>query len=41
MCFALLAVNNILLVVDRRLAPDSDLSALRNAAAHAGLLALL
>jgi len=40
-CFALLAVNNVLLVVDLAVVPGMDLSALRTATALAGLLALL
>ena len=40
-CFALLAVNNVLLVVDLAVVPDTDLSVWRTATALAGLLALL
>lgn len=40
-CFVLLAANNLLLVIDRRVFPDTDLAAVRNATALAGLLALL
>ncbi|HYF28699.1 MAG TPA: DUF5985 family protein [Baekduia sp.] len=40
-CFALLALNNVLLVVDLEVVPDTDLSALRAGSALAGLLLLL
>jgi len=40
-CFVLLAVNNLMLVVDLRVFQETDLAALRNATALAGLVALL
>ena len=40
-CFAWLAVNNVLLVVDLAMIEDVDLSTVRIAAALAGLLVLL
>lgn len=40
-CFALIAANNVLLVVDLSVVPDDDLSAWRDAIALAGLGALL
>ena len=40
-CFALLAVNNVLLVIDLSVVPGTDLSVWRTATALAGLLALL
>lgn len=40
-CFGLLAVNNVLLVIDLSVMPDDDLSAWRDAVALAGLAALL
>ena len=41
LCFAGLALNNILLFVDKVLLPDRDLSVPRTAAAVAGLLLIL
>lgn len=41
LCFAGLAVNNMLLVVDKLVLPDSDLSMLRNVVAMASMLVLL
>jgi hypothetical protein len=41
LCFAGLALNNVLLVVDLMLVPDQDLSITRNAAALASMLVLL
>ena len=41
LCFAMLAVNNVLLFVDLVLIPERDLSLLRNATALAGVLLLL
>lgn len=41
LCFALLAVNNLLLVVDLMLVPSVDLSLLRSGSALAALLLLL
>lgn len=40
-CFALLAVNNVLLVVDLALVTETDLSAWRAGSALAGLAVLL
>lgn len=41
-CFVLLAINNVLLVIDLALLPDTvDLAVWRNAVAMLGLLALL
>lgn len=40
-CFALLALNNVLLVVDLALVPGTDLSAVRAASALAGVGVLL
>ena len=40
-CFALLAVNNVFLVVDLSVRQDVDLSAIRTATGFAGLAALL
>lgn len=41
LCFVGFALNNILLVVDLRLLPEVDLSALRTATALGGLCCLL
>lgn len=41
LCFALLAVNNLLLVIDLMLVPSVDLSLLRSGSALAALLLLL
>jgi hypothetical protein len=41
LCFAGLAVNNLLLFVDKVVAPDVDLSPLRSASALAAVLILL
>ena len=41
LCFAGLALNNILLFIDVRMVPDVDLSLWRSFPALAGLLALL
>jgi hypothetical protein len=40
-CFALLAVNSVLLVVDLAIVTETDLSVARGATALAGLLVLL
>lgn len=40
-CFVLLAVNNVVLVIDLSIVPDTDLSALRKGSGLVGLLALL
>lgn len=41
LCFAGLALNNVLLVVDKRVVPDVDLSAWRTLPALAGVALLL
>lgn len=41
LCFVMLALNNLLLVVDLSLVPDTDLSVWRSLTALAGLLALV
>jgi len=41
LCFAWLAVNNVLLVVDHAVIPDVDLSVARQATALVGLVVLL
>ena len=41
LCFAGLAVNNVLLFVDRILVPEIDLSILRSSIALASMMALL
>ncbi|HEY0843876.1 MAG TPA: DUF5985 family protein [Noviherbaspirillum sp.] len=41
LCFAGLSVNNLILVVDRLIVPDTDMSTLRLIAAFVALLPLL
>jgi hypothetical protein len=41
LCFAGLAINNVLLLIDRFVVPDTDLSLVRNALALASILVLL
>lgn len=41
LCFAGLAINNVLLLIDRFVVPDTDLSLLRNALALAAIVVLL
>ena len=41
LCFAGLALNNVLLVVDERMVPDTDLSLVRTLPALAGVALLL
>lgn len=41
LCFAGLALNNVLLIVDMRLVPNVDLSSVRSLPALAGLLLLI
>jgi hypothetical protein len=41
LCFVLLALNNILLFVDRVMVPEMDMAIVRSLVASAGLLVLL